>query len=253
MEFYERVSGARMHAAYIRPGGISQDIPLGLLKDVWFFISQFSSRLDEIEEFLTENRIWRQRLKGIGTITLDEALLWGFSGVLLRSTGCNWDLRKTWPYEIYSRLNFEIPLGLNGDCFDRYLLRIEEMRQSLHIINQCLNQMPEGSIKSVDFKLVPPSKKLLKSDMEALISHFKLYSEGFDVAKGSVYTAVEAPKGEFGLFLMSDGTNRPYRCKFRAPGFFHLQGLDFMSKNYLLADLVTIIGTQDIVFGEVDR
>ena len=253
MEFYERVSGARMHAAYIRPGGVSQDLPSGLLKDIFLFIEQFSSRIDEIEEMLTNNRIWKQRLVNIGVVSAEEAMNWGFSGVLLRGSGIPWDLRSVQPYEVYDKMKFEIPTGLRGDCYDRYLIRVEEMRQSLRIISQCINQMPNGPVKLDDRKISPPSRSQMKQSMESLIHHFKLHTDGFNVPKGEVYTGIEAPKGEFGVFLVSDGTNRPYRCKIKAPGFSHLQGIDFMSKNHMLADVVTIIGTQDIVFGEVDR
>jgi NADH dehydrogenase (ubiquinone) Fe-S protein 2 len=253
MEFYERVSGARMHAAYIRPGGVAQDLPSGLLKDIFLFIEQFSSRIDEIEEMLTNNRIWKQRLVNIGVVSAEEAMNWGFSGVLLRGSGIPWDLRSVQPYEVYDKMKFEIPTGLRGDCYDRYLIRVEEMRQSLRIISQCINQMPNGPIKLDDRKISPPSRSQMKQSMESLIHHFKLHTDGFNVPKGEVYTGIEAPKGEFGVFLVSDGTNRPYRCKIKAPGFSHLQGIDFMSKNHMLADVVTIIGTQDIVFGEVDR
>jgi len=253
MEFYERVSGARMHAAYIRPGGVSLDLPLGLLDDIYSFVIQFSSRIDEIEELLTHNRIWKQRLVDIGVVSLDLAKAWGFTGVMLRGSGINWDLRKDRPYEVYDKMSFNIPVGTAGDCYDRYLIRVQEMRESLSIILQCLNQMPEGPVKSTDTKYVSPSRFNLKSDMESLIHHFKFYTEGFNIAAGQVYQAVEAPKGEFGVFLVSDGTARPYRCKIRAPGFAHLQGLDVMAKGHMLADVVTIIGTQDIVFGEVDR
>jgi NADH dehydrogenase (ubiquinone) Fe-S protein 2 len=253
MEFYERVSGARLHAAYFRPGGVSQDIPLGLCDDVYEFIAQFSSRLDEIEELLTNNRIWKQRLVDIGVVSGEEALNWGFSGVRLRGSGIDWDLRKTQPYDVYSKMNFDIPVGTHGDCYDRYLIRIEEMRQSLRIMEQCINEMPLGAVKVIDHKITPPSRTDMKTSMESLIHHFKLFTEGYSVPAGETYTAVEAPKGEFGVYLVSDGTNRPYRCKIKAPGFAHLQGLDFMSRGHMIADVVTIIGTQDIVFGEVDR
>lgn len=253
MEFYERVSGARMHAAYIRPGGVSQDMPLGLSDDIYAFVTQFSSRLDEIEEMLTNNRIWKQRLVDIGVVTAEQALDWGFTGVMLRGSGIPWDIRKNQDYEVYSSFDFSVPIGTTGDCYDRYLIRMEEMRQSIRIIIQCLNQMPEGVIKVDDKKISPPSRTDMKQSMESLIHHFKLYSEGFTVPVGSTYTAIEAPKGEFGVYLVSNGTNTPYRCKIRAPGFTHLQGIDFMSKGHMIADVVTIIGTQDIVFGEVDR
>ena len=253
MEFYERVSGARMHAAYFRPGGVNQDLPLGLLDDIFIFCEQFNTRLDEFEEMLTNNRIWKQRLVDIGVISLKDALDWGFSGVMVRGSGCPWDLRKTQPYEIYDKLDFSIPVGTNGDCYDRYLIRIEEMRQSLKIILQTLNQMPKGPVKIDDRKLINPNRSLMKNSMESLIHHFKYYSEGIKVPQGETYTTIEAPKGEFGVFLVSDGSNKPYRCKIKAPGFAHLQALDFMCKNHMVADVVTIIGTQDIVFGEVDR
>jgi NADH dehydrogenase (ubiquinone) Fe-S protein 2 len=253
MEFYERVSGARMHAAYIKPGGVSEDIPFGLLEDIYFFISQFGSRINEIEEMLTNNRIWKQRLVDIGVVTAKQALNWGFSGVMLRGSGVCWDLRKSQPYEIYKNLNFCVPVGKNGDCYDRYLIRIEEMRQSLNIIEQCLNRIPQGPIKIDDKKIVPPAREIMKFSMESLIHHFKLYSEGFLVPAGEIYTAVEAPKGEFAVYLVSDGTNKPYRCRIHAPGFLHLQALNFMAKGHMIADVVTIIGTQDIVFGEIDR
>jgi len=253
MEFYERVSGARMHAAYIRPGGVSQDLPIGLLDDIYTFITNFGVRLDEVEELLTDNRIWKERLVDIGIVTAEEAQNYGFTGVMLRGSGVPWDLRKSQPYDVYSELEFEIPVGTNGDCYDRYLIRVREMRESLNIINQCLNNMPEGAIKVDNFKISVPSKSNIKSSMESLIHHFKLFTEGYMVPAGETYTAVEAPKGEFGIFLVSNGTSNPYRCRIRAPGFFHLGGLDKMSRGHLIADVVTIIGTQDIVFGEVDR
>lgn len=253
MEFYERVSGARMHASYIRPGGVSHDLPIGFCNDVYKFCSQFSSRVDEIENMLTDNRIWKQRLVNIGILSYDDALTMGFSGVMLRGSGILWDLRKNYSYDFYNKVSFDIPIGSNGDCYDRYLIRMSEMRESLRILIQCLNLIPLGSIKSDDKKVSFSSRYSSKTQMESLIHHFKLYSEGFTPPKSKVYFAVEAPKGEFGVFLTSDGTNRPYRAKIRAPGFFHLQGLNKMSSGHMLADLVTIIGTQDIVFGEVDR
>ena len=252
-EFYERVSGARMHAAYFRPGGVNQDLPLGILDDIYVFSQNLSARLDEMEEFLTSNRIWKQRLVDIGVVTIDEALDFGFSGVLLRGSGIPWDLRKTQPYEVYDLMDFDVPVGSNGDCYDRYLIRVNEMRQSIKIINQCLNNMPAGAVKVDNNKISTPSKLHMKQSMESLIHHFKLYTEGFFIAPGETYASIEAPKGEFGVYLVSNGTNKPYRCKVRAPGVFHLQGLDFMSRGHMLADVVTIIGTQDIVFGEVDR
>lgn len=253
MEFYERVSGARMHANYIRPGGVAADLPMGLLKDIATFCKQFGDRIHEIEELLTNNRIWKQRLVNIGLVTLQQACDWGFSGVLLRGTGMNWDLRLSQPYEVYKNLYFNVPLGSNSDCFDRYVLRVEEMRQSLWLIVQCLHAIPYGSVKSEDQKIIPPARADMKLTMESLIHHFKLYTEGFSIKPTVCYAALEAPKGEFGNFIVSDGTNMPYRCKIRAPGFFHLQGVDFMARDHLITDLVAIIGTQDIVFGEVDR
>lgn len=253
MEFYERVSGARMHASYIRPGGVAFDMPLGLCQDIYNFIVQFSSRLDELEELLTENRIWKQRLVDVGVITSEQALDWGLTGPFLRSTGHAWDLRKTQPYDIYNELTFDIPLGKKGDCYDRYCVRIEEMRQSLRIIIQCIDKMPLGPIKAEDFKTLSSTRSNIKHSMESLIHHFKLYSEGFNIKESEAYCAVEHPKGEFGVFLVSDDSNKPYRCKIKAPGFAQLQSIDFLSKGHLLADVVTIIGTLDIVFGEIDR
>jgi NADH dehydrogenase (ubiquinone) Fe-S protein 2 len=253
MEFYERVSGARMHAAYIRPGGVSVDIPFGFLNDLYIFCKQFNVRLDEIEEMLTGNRIWKERLVDIGIVSAKKAIDWGFSGVMLRGSGLPWDLRKSQPYEIYSELSFSIPVGNNGDCYDRYLIRIEEMRQSLNILEQSIQLMEEGPIKSLNYKLNPPSRSEMKVSMEAVIHHFKLYSEGLILPFGETYTATEAPKGEFGVYLISNNTEKPYRCKIKAPGFGHLQALNDMAKGHMIADVVTIIGTQDIVFGEVDR
>jgi len=253
MEFYERASGARMHAAYIRPGGVCADLPFGLLDDLYLFIDQFGTRLDEMEELLTGNRIWKERLVNIGIVSAKQAISWGFSGVMLRGSGIGWDLRKTNPYEIYSELDFQVPVGTNGDCYDRYLIRMEEMRQSTKIISDALNKIELGAIKSTNLKLSPPSRKEMKTSMEGLIHHFKYYSEGFFVSSGETYTSIEAPKGEFGVYLISNGTNKPYRCKIKAPGFNHLQSLNEMSKGHLISDVVTIIGTQDIVFGEIDR
>jgi NADH dehydrogenase (ubiquinone) Fe-S protein 2 len=253
MEFYERVSGARMHAAYFRPGGVHTDLPVGILNDIYLFIQQFNLRLIEIEDLLTENRIWKQRLVDVGTVPIHDAYQWGFSGVMLRGFGVKWDLRKSQPYEIYDELKFDIPVGTNGDCYDRYLIRIFEMRESLKIIEQCLEKIPAGTIKTNNNKITPPSRKDLKESMESLIHHFKLYTQGAVIPSGETFIASEAPKGEFGVFLISNNTNKPYRCKIKAPGFNHLQSLDYMSKGHLIADVVTIIGTQDIVFGEVDR
>ena len=253
MEFYERVSGARMHAVYIRCGGVNYDIPMGLLNDLYIFIKQFNSRINEIEELLTNNRIWKQRLVNIAKINYREAIELGFTGVLCRGSGIDWDLRKKTPYEIYKKLNFIVPLGINGDCYDRYLIRMFEMRQSINIIKQCIDNIPNGLIKTDNFKITAPSKKKMQTSMESLIHHFKFYSEGIYTKPAHIYKGVEAPKGETGLFLISDGTNRPYRCKIRTPGFMHLQALNHMCSGHMIADLVTVIGTQDIVFGEVDR
>ncbi|KAG7528119.1 NADH-quinone oxidoreductase subunit D (mitochondrion) [Arabidopsis thaliana x Arabidopsis arenosa] len=253
LEFYERVSGARMHASFIRPGGVAQDLPLGLCRDIDSFTQQFASRIDELEEMSTGNRIWKQRLVDIGTVTAQQAKDWGFSGVMLRGPGVCWDSRRAAPYDVHDQSDLDVPVGTRGDRYDRYCIRIEEMRQSLRIIVQCLNQMPSGMIKADDRKLCPPSRCRMKLSMESSIHHFELYTEGFSVPASSTYTAVEAPKGEFGVFLVSNGSNRPYRRKIRAPGSAHSQGLDSMSKHHMPADVVTIIGTQDIVFGEVDR
>jgi len=253
MEFYERVSGARMHASYFRPGGVHVDIPVGLIFDIYIFIEQFNNKLLEIEEMLTENRIWKQRLIDIGVVSHKNSENLGFSGVMLRGSGIRWDLRKSQPYEIYHKLNFEVPIGINSDCFDRYLIRIFEMKQSLKIILQCLNKIPNGLIKTINNKISPPTKTDLKQSMEAVIHHFKIYTNGASVLSNETYVSTEAPKGEFGIYLISNNSNKPYRCKIKAPGFAHLQALNFMSKKHLIADIVTIIGTQDIVFGEVDR
>nr|YP_010690942.1 NADH dehydrogenase subunit 7 [Punica granatum]WBU14810.1 NADH dehydrogenase subunit 7 [Punica granatum]WNZ34141.1 NADH dehydrogenase subunit 7 [Punica granatum] len=253
LEFYERVSGARMHASFIRPGGVAQDLPLGLCRDIDSSTQQFASRIDELEEMSTGNRIWKQRLVDIGTVTAQQAKDWGFSGVMLRGPGVCWDSRRAAPYDVHDQSDLDVPVGTRGDRYDRYCIRIEEMRQSVRIIVQCLNQMPSGMIKADDRKLCPPSRCRMKLSMESSIHHFELYTEGFSVPTPSTYTAVEAPKGEFGVFLVSNGSNRPYRRKIRAPGSAHSQGLDSMSKHHMPADVVTIIGTQDIVSGEVDR
>lgn len=253
MEFYERVSGARMHSAYFRPGGLNSDLPKGLLADIYLFINQFNLRLVQIEEMLTENRIWKQRLINIGVVTAKDACDWGFSGVMLRGSGLNWDLRKSQPYEIYNKIFFETLLGHNGDSYDRYLIRLFEMKESLKIIEQCLNSIPFGNIKTDDSKIIAPRRQDIKNSMEALIHHFKIHTQSFNIPANETYLSIEAPKGEFGVYLISNNTNRPYRCKIKAPGFSHLQALSFMCENHLIADVVTIIGTQDIVFGEVDR
>ncbi|KAI0685072.1 NADH dehydrogenase I, D subunit [Cytidiella melzeri] len=249
MEFYERVSGARLHAAYVRPGGVAFDLPHGLLNDIFMWATQFSSRVDEIEEVVTGNRIWKQRTIDIGKVTAKQALDYSFSGVMLRGSGIAWDLRKVAPYDKYDEVEFDVPIGKNGDCYDRYLCRVQEFRESLRIIHQCLNKMPTGAIKIDDHKLVPPPRASMKESMESLIHHFKLFSEGYSVPPGETYSAIEAPKGEMGVYLVSDGTNRPYRCKIRAPGFAHLAGADFMMRrkfdnhSHYLADAVAIIGT----------
>ena len=253
MEFYERVSGARLHAAYFRPGGVHQDMPDGLTDDIVRFCERFPKVIDDIERLLTENRIFKQRCVDIGIISADDAQDWGLSGPMLRASGLAWDLRKAQPYDVYDRMDFDIPIGHNGDCYDRYLIRIEEMRQSLRIMRQCVDEMPRGPVKTTDGKISPPPRAEMKRSMEALIHHFTLYTEGYHVPAGETYTAVEAPKGEFAVYLVSDGTNKPYRCKIRAPGFAFLQATEFMSKGHMLADLVAIVGSMDIVFGEVDR
>ncbi|WP_353278784.1 NADH-quinone oxidoreductase subunit D [Wolbachia endosymbiont (group B) of Longitarsus flavicornis] len=253
LEFYERASGARFHAAYIRPGGLAADIPEGLIEDIAKFIEQFPKYIDDVDELLTENRIWKQRTVGISEISIKQALDWGFSGPMLRAAGLAWDLRKSQPYEIYDQLDFDIPIGQNGDCYDRYLVRMAEIRQSISLVKQCIEKIPKGPIKTEDRKISPPPRAEMKESMEAMIHHFKLYSEGYHVPEGEAYTSVEAPKGEFGVYIVSDGTNRPYRCRIRAPGFAHLQALDFMAKGHMLADIAAIIGSLDIVFGEIDR
>ena len=253
LEFYERVSGARMHAAYVRPGGVHRDLPDGLADDIAAWAERFPRVLDDVEGLLTENRIWKQRNVDIGAVTPEQAIDWGFSGPVLRSTGLAWDLRKAQPYAVYDRMDFDVPVGRNGDCYDRYLLRMEEMRQSLRIVAQCLDAMPDGPVTVENDKISPPPREDMKRSMEALIHHFKLYTEGYRVPAGETYTAVEAPKGEFGVYLVADGSNRPYRCKIRAPGFPHLQGIEAMTRGHQLADLVACIATLDIVFGEIDR
>ncbi len=257
MVFYERASGSRMHAAYVRPGGVHQDLPQDLIDDIEHFCETHPKVLDDIEGLLTNNRIFKQRNVDIGVVDLEECFAWGFSGVMVRGSGAAWDLRKSQPYECYSELDFDIPVGKNGDCYDRYLIRMEEMRQSVKIMKQCIALLnaPEGKgpVSSTDGKIVPPKRGEMKRSMEALIHHFKLYTEGYKVPEGEVYAAVEAPKGEFGVYLVSDGSNKPYRCKLRAPGFAHLQAMDFMCRGHMLADVSAILGSLDIVFGEVDR
>ncbi len=253
LNFYERASGARFHSAYFRPGGVSEDLPKGLLEDIAAFIESYPKYLADVESLLTENRIFKQRMVDIGIVTAEQAMDWGFSGPMLRGSGIAWDLRKSQPYDVYDKMDFDIPIGKNGDCYDRYLIRVQEMYQSIKIIKQCLAEIKPGPVKTLDRKVAPPPRAEMKRSMEALIHHFKLYTEGYKVPAGETYTAVEAPKGEFGVYLVSDGTNKPYRCRLRAPGFVHLQALDFMAKGHMLADVVNIIATQDIVFGEVDR
>lgn len=253
MEFYERVSGARLHANYFRPGGVALDLPAGLTDDIWAYTERFPKFMDDLEGLLSENRIFKQRTVDIGIVSEQEALDWGFTGPMLRASNVAWDLRKAQPYDVYDQMDFDIPVGLTGDCYARYLVRMEEMRESNKIMRQCLEKMPDGPVKVQDHKIAPPRRGEMKRSMEALIHHFKLYTEGYHVPAGETYTAVEAPKGEFGVYLVSDGTNKPYRCKIRAPGFAHLQGLDFMSKGHMLADTVAIIGSMDVVFGEIDR
>ncbi|EKE09546.1 MAG: hypothetical protein ACD_16C00139G0014 [uncultured bacterium] len=253
MGFYERVSGARMHANYFRPGGVNKDLPSDLAEDILAFANRFPKVIDDLEGLLTENRIFKQRTVNIGTMTAEQALDWGFTGPMLRASNVAWDLRRNQPYEVYDQFDFFIPVGKNGDCYDRYLVRMEEMRQSVRIIIQCLEKMPAGPVKVHDYKIVPPPRTEMKTSMEALIHHFKLYTEGYHVPAGETYTVVEAPKGEFGVYLVSDGSNMPYRCKIRAPSFAFMQAFDFMTKGHMLADVPSIIGSLDIVFGEIDR
>jgi len=253
MEFYERVSGARMHANYFRPGGVHQDMPAGLADDMMAWIEHLPTVIDDLEELLSENRIFKQRTVDIGTVGRADALAWGFTGPMLRASGVAWDLRKAQPYDVYDQVEFDIPVGTTGDCYARYLVRVEEMRQSIRIMRQCLDKMPDGPVKVDDRKIAPPPRSEMKRNMESLIHHFKLYTEGYHVPAGETYKAVESPKGEFGVFLVSDGSNRPYRCHIHPAGFAHLQATDFMAKGYMLADAVAIIGSLDIVFGEIDR
>jgi NADH-quinone oxidoreductase subunit D len=253
MVFYERASGSRMHAAYFRPGGVHQDLPQALLDDIMAWCDHFPSRLDDLEGLLTENRIYKQRNVDIGVVSKEFAIAWGFSGVMVRGSGIPWDLRRNQPYECYSDLEFKIPLGKNGDNYDRYLCRMEEMRESIKIMKQCLLKMPSGPVHDGTGKIVAPKRAEMKQSMEALIHHFKLYTEGFKVPEGEAYACVEAPKGEFGVYLVADGSNKPYRCKIRAPGFAHLQAMEPLCKGHMLADVSAILGSLDIVFGEVDR
>ncbi|MGH6925342.1 MAG: NADH-quinone oxidoreductase subunit D [Propylenella sp.] len=257
MVFYERAFGSRMHAAYFRPGGVHQDLPPKLVDDIGAFCDPFLKVCDDLEELLTDNRIFKQRNVDIGVVSLEDAWRWGFTGVMVRGSGAAWDLRKAQPYECYDEMEFDIPVGRNGDCFDRYLIRMIEMRQSTRIMKQCVEKLLSadggGPVSVVDQKIVPPKRAEMKRSMEALIHHFKLYTEGFHVPAGEVYAAVEAPKGEFGVYLVSDGSNRPYRCKIRPPGFAHLQAMDFLCRGHMLADVSAVLGSIDIVFGEVDR
>jgi len=253
MTFYERVSGSRLHANYFRAGGVHKDLPRGLDEDIAKFCISFPKIIDDLETLLTDNRIFKQRNVDIGIVSKEDALDYSFSGVMLRGSGVPWDLRKSQPYECYDQFEFKVPVGKNGDCYDRYLCRIEEMRESVKIINQCLANFPKGPIKSSDGKITPPPKKKLKESMEALIHHFKLFTEGYRVDKDEIYTAVEAPKGEFGVYLISDGSSKPYKCKIRAPGFSHLQAMDYLIKGHMLADVPALLGSMDVVFGEIDR
>ncbi|WFP64990.1 NADH-quinone oxidoreductase subunit D [Mesorhizobium sp. WSM4904] len=257
MVFYERASGARMHANYFRVGGVHQDLPEQLLDDIWDFCDPFLKVCDNLEDLLTGNRIFKQRNADVGVISLDDAWAWGFSGPMLRGSGAAWDLRKAQPYECYPEMDFDIPIGKHGDCYDRYLVRMEEMRQSVRIMRQCLEKlrMPDGAgpVATPNQKITPPPRATMKRSMEATIQHFKLYTEGHRVPAGEVYAAVEAPKGEFGVYLVSNGSNVPYRCKIRAPSFAHLQAMDYLSRGHMIADVAAIIGSLDIVFGEIDR
>ncbi|MCM2343726.1 MAG: NADH-quinone oxidoreductase subunit D [Alphaproteobacteria bacterium] len=254
MEFYDRVCGARLHANYFRPGGVRYDMPAGLLEDMLEWAEKsVPPVISDLDELLTENRIFKQRTVDIGTVTAAEAMDWGFSGPMIRASGLPWDLRKSQPYEVYDQMDFDIPVGKTGDCYARYLVRMEEMRQSLRIMKQAIEKMPEGPVMVDDYKVAPPPRAEMKHSMEALIHHFKLYTEGYHVPAGETYAAVEAPKGEFGVYLVADGTNKAHRCRIRAPGFSHLAALDFQSRGHLLADTVSIIGSMDIVFGEIDR
>jgi NADH-quinone oxidoreductase subunit D len=257
MVFYERASGSRMHAKYFRIGGVHQDLPPELIDDIYNWCDPFLKVVDDLDSLLTGNRIFKQRNVDIGVVSLEDCFRWGFSGVMVRGSGAAWDLRKSQPYECYSEFDFDIPIGKNGDCYDRYLIRMQEMRESVKIMKQACDKLrsPEGAgpITSPDKKVVPPKRGEMKRSMEALIHHFKLYTEGFHVPEGEIYACVEAPKGEFGVYLVADGSNKPYRCKIRAPGFPHLQAMDFMNRGHMLADVSAILGSLDIVFGEIDR
>jgi NADH-quinone oxidoreductase subunit D len=253
MEIYERVSGARLHSAYFRPGGVHLDLPVGVLDDIMKWAERFPAFVDDMEALLNENRIFKQRTVDIGVVSARDAMDWGFTGPMLRASGVAWDLRRAQPYDAYAEMDFDIPVGKHGDCYDRYLVRVEELRQSLKVVKQCCEKMPDGPVTIQNHKVTPPLRGEMKRSMEALIHHFKLYTEGYHVPAGETYTAVEAPKGEFAVYLVSDGTNKPYRCHIRAPGFAHLSAMDFCSKGHMLADAVAILGSMDVVFGEIDR
>jgi NADH-quinone oxidoreductase subunit D len=253
LEFYENVSGSHYHANYFRPGGVAKDLPAGLEQKIGDWAAKFPAFMDDLERLLSENRIFKQRTVDIGVMSAEQAIEWGFSGPCLRASGCAWDLRKAQPYDVYDRMEFDVPVGTRGDCYDRYLVRMLEMKESLKIVKQCLAQMKPGPVKVQDNKIAPPKRSEMKRSMEALIHHFKLYTEGYHVPEGATYTVTEAPKGEFGVYLVADGTNRPYRCKIRSPGYAHLQAMEVLSKGHMLADAVAIIGSLDVVFGEIDR
>ncbi|MCY4445518.1 MAG: NADH-quinone oxidoreductase subunit D [Rhodobacteraceae bacterium] len=254
MVFYERACGARLHSAYFRPGGVHKDLPPALLEDIWKWAEAFPKVLDDINDLLTENRIFKQRNVDIAVVSKEEAFEWGFSGVMVRGSGLEWDLRRSQPYECYDEFDFRIPVGRNGDCYDRYLCRMKEMEESLKIIFQAIEKLNStGGDVLARGKITPPTRNDMKQSMEALIHHFKLYTEGFHVPEGEIYTAVEAPKGEFGVYLVADGSNRPYKVKIRAPGYLHLQAMDQLCKGHLLADVSAILGSLDVVFGEIDR
>lgn len=253
LAFFERASGARMHSAWFRPGGVHQDVPLKLLTDMADWLDEFPSFFEDAMSLVIDNRIFKQRNVDIATVSKEDAVRWGFSGPMIRGSGIAWDLRKSQPYDVYDRMEFDVPVGTRGDCYDRFMVRVEEVRQSARIMRQCLNEMPDGPVASSDRKVVPPKRGEMKQSMEALIHHFKLYTEGFHVPAGEVYVATESPKGEFGVYLVSDGSNKPYRCKIRPTAFSHLQAMDFMSKGHMLADATAILGAMDIVFGECDR
>ena len=254
LNFFERASGARMHAAWFRPGGVHQDVPLKLLTDIGDWLDDRMPRLfEDAISLVADNRIFKQRNVDIGVVSRDDAVAWGFSGPMIRAAGIPWDIRKSQPYDVYDRMDFEIPVGTKGDCYDRFMVRVEEVRQSMRIMKQCLSEMPEGEIASLDRKVVPPKRGEMKRSMEALIHHFKLYTEGFHVPAGDVYVATESPKGEFGVYLVSDGSNKPYRCKIRPTAFSHLQAMDFMMKGHMLADTTAVLSAIDVVFGECDR